>query len=104
MPRAHTVSPLHDYCTHTARGSIDLRTLEFSAYNPARSLACATSERAGVPSEIFLVDGASVSFSFEESGPRWACSQCGCDCCHILIAAARMTLKSWEVEEGEVEC
>lgn len=58
-----------------------------------------------MPSEqIFLVDGASVSFAFDEAGPRWTCSQCGCDCSHVLIAAARMTLNSWETEDVGVEC
>lgn len=50
--------------------------------------------------QIFLVDGVSVSFTFDETGPSWHCRQCVTDCEHILIAAARMTLNSWG-QEGE---
>lgn len=53
--------------------------------------------------QVFLVDGARVSFSLQETGPLWQCGECSGDCEHILIAAARMTLNSWELNEEPAE-
>ena len=44
----------------------------------------------------YFVGGVDVSLVRLESGPHWECALCTGDCGHILIAALRLTLESWE--------